>query len=130
VRHGGRGEHDDQSIDVPLATGLEPDDWTIEMKRRSTARSQSRGPISLQSRLLTAAEVAAASFFVFGHNVFQVLPNEVPILFGLGLISYRLRNGGWADMGLVRPASCTRIVVIGLAAAVARPSTSVMEEIL
>jgi len=35
---------------------------------------------------------------VIGHNVFHVVPNEVPILFGLGLLSFRLRNGGWSAM--------------------------------
>lgn len=71
-------------------------------------------------RVFSAVEFAAGAFFVFAYNVFHILPNEVPILCGLGLLSYRLRNGGWAAMGLVRPASWTRIVLIGAAAAVAR----------
>ena len=69
------------------------------------------------SRVLSAAEFAAGVFFVFAYNVFHILPNEVPILCALGLISFRLRNGGWAAMGLSRPNSWTRIVVIALAAA-------------
>jgi hypothetical protein len=32
---------------------------------------------------------------VFAYNVFHILSNEVPVLCGPGLLSYRLRNGGW-----------------------------------
>jgi membrane protease YdiL (CAAX protease family) len=71
-------------------------------------------------RILSAVEFAVGAFFVFAYNVFHILPNEVPILCGLGLLSFRLRNGGWAAMGLVRPASWTRILLIGAAAAAAR----------
>ena len=42
---------------------------------------------------------------VIGHNVFRVLPNEVPILFVLGVLSLRLRSGTWAAVGLSRPQS-------------------------
>jgi membrane protease YdiL (CAAX protease family) len=41
------------------------------------------------SRALSAAEFALGAAVVIGHNVFRILPNEVPILFALGLISYR-----------------------------------------
>ena len=33
---------------------------------------------------------------VIAYNVFHVIPNEVPILFVIGLISLRLRDGGWS----------------------------------
>ena len=59
------------------------------------------------SRALSAAELAFGSFIVIGHNVFHVVPNEVPILFALGLLSIRVRNGGWSAMGFKRPASWT-----------------------
>jgi len=72
------------------------------------------------SRLLSAAEFALGAAIVVGHNVFGVVPNEVPILFVLGLVSFRWRNGGWAAMGFRRPASWTRIVSIALAAATLR----------
>ena len=50
---------------------------------------------------------------MIGHNVYHVIPNEVPILFVIGLISLRLRDGGWAVIGLRWPAhggepSCLR----------------------
>jgi membrane protease YdiL (CAAX protease family) len=73
-----------------------------------------------QSRWLSAAELLLGAFIVIGYNVYHILPNEVPILFVLGMISLRLRDGGWAAMGLRRPPSWRRIVLIALAAAAVR----------
>jgi len=72
------------------------------------------------SRVLSACELLLGAFLVIGHNVFHVVPNEVPILFVLGLLSIRLRNGTWAALGFKRPSSWTRIVLIALAAAALR----------
>ena len=72
------------------------------------------------SRVLSAFELLLGAFIVIGHNVFHVVPNEVPILFVLGLVSIRWRNGGWSAMGFKRPASWTRVVLIALAAAALR----------
>jgi membrane protease YdiL (CAAX protease family) len=69
---------------------------------------------------VSAAELVLGAGVVLGHNVWRVLPNEVPILTLLGLVSFRIRNGGWAAMGLRRPPSWTRIGLIALAAAAAR----------
>ena len=69
---------------------------------------------------MSAGELVLGVGVVLGHNVWRVLPNEVPILTLLGLVSFRIRNGGWAVMGLRRPASWTRIGLIALAAAAAR----------
>jgi hypothetical protein len=73
-----------------------------------------------QSRWLSAAELALGTFIVIGYNIFHILPNEVPILFVLGLISLRLRDGGWGAMGLRRPTSWRRTVAIAFAAAALR----------
>jgi membrane protease YdiL (CAAX protease family) len=72
------------------------------------------------NRWLSAAEFVLGSAIVIGHNVYRILPNEVPILFVLGLISVRVRDGGWAAMGLARPASWRRTVVFALVAAAVR----------
>src|SRR6266567_2438253 len=45
---------------------------------------------------------------------------EVPILFVLGLVSVRVRDGGWSAIGFKRPESWLRLVLIALAAAVLR----------
>jgi hypothetical protein len=54
---------------------------------------------------------------VIGHNVFHVVPNEVLVLFVLGLASIWLRDGRLSSMGFKRPASWRRILLIALAAA-------------
>lgn len=72
------------------------------------------------SRSLSALEFALGACIVISHNVFRVLPNEVPILAVLGLASMRFRNGGFAAMGFRRPESWMRIVQIALAAAALR----------
>jgi uncharacterized protein len=78
------------------------------------------GLLNSRFRALSAAELLLGAVVVIGHNVFRIVPNEVPILFFLGLISLRLRDGGWGAMGLRRPDSWRRIVLIALAAATLR----------
>src|SRR4051794_38620543 len=70
--------------------------------------------------LLSAVEFMLAAGVVLGHNVWRVLPNEVPILTVAALVSVRLREGGWAALGFRRPKSWIRVVVIAAAAAVLR----------
>jgi membrane protease YdiL (CAAX protease family) len=72
------------------------------------------------SRIVSGAELVLGGAIVIGHNVFHVVPNEVPILVVLGLVSMRLRNGGFAALGFRRPDSWRRIVLIALAAAALR----------
>ena len=74
----------------------------------------------LASRLLSGAELLLGAVIVIGHNVFRLIPNEVPILFLLGLLSLRWRDGGWSAIGLTRPASWPRVVMIALLAAALR----------
>ncbi len=69
------------------------------------------------SRALSAFELLFGAFIVIGHNVFHIVPNEVIILSLLGLLSVRLRDGGWSAMGFKRPASWRRIFLIALLAA-------------
>jgi len=74
----------------------------------------------LASRTISVIEFLVGAFVVIGHNVFHALPNEVIILCVVGLLSLRLRDGGWSAMGLKRPASWRRILLIALAAAALR----------
>jgi membrane protease YdiL (CAAX protease family) len=69
---------------------------------------------------VAAAELLLGAGVVIGHNVLHILPNEVPILVAVGLLSYRLRTGRWRPGGLGRPASWLRVVAIALAAAASR----------
>lgn len=74
-----------------------------------------RGP-----RRLSAVELIVGGAIVIAHNVFRVVPNEVPILFVLGWISIHFRDGGWRKVGLGRPASWPRVAGIAVAAAALR----------
>lgn len=72
------------------------------------------------ARWVSGAELALGAAIVIGHNVFRVLPNEVPILVLLGLVSLRLRNRSWSAVGFRRPDSWRTIVLVALAAAALR----------
>jgi len=71
-------------------------------------------------RGISAVEFALAAAIVLCHNIWHVVPNEVPILAIAGLVSVRVREGGWAALGFRRPSSWTRVVLIAVAAAVLR----------
>lgn len=71
-------------------------------------------------RWLSLAEFSLGATIVIAHNVYRVIPNEVPILAGLCLISFRLRDKSWTAIGLRMPASWRNTVLIALAAAVVR----------
>jgi membrane protease YdiL (CAAX protease family) len=72
------------------------------------------------ARVVSAIELLLGSAIVIGHNVYRTVPNEVPILFGLGLLSFRLRNGSVKAMGFQRPSPWKRVVAIALGAAALR----------
>jgi membrane protease YdiL (CAAX protease family) len=72
------------------------------------------------SRWLSAAEFILGAGIVIGHNVFHVVPNEVPILFGIGWISIHFRNGGWKTVGLRRPKSWKLTLIFAASAAAVR----------
>lgn len=77
----------------------------------------SPGQQSAEQRWLSLGELVLGGAIVIGHNVYRVLPNEVPILFVLGLISLRLRDGRWSAMGLNWPQSWRRTVLLALGVA-------------
>jgi membrane protease YdiL (CAAX protease family) len=70
-----------------------------------------------RARWFSLLELVLGVFIVFGHNIFHILPNEVPILFVLGWISLRWRNGGWKYAGLSRPQSWWKTVALAIIAA-------------
>lgn len=85
-----------------------------------TPENQSAKTYLSDSRLTSAIELLLGAAIVVGYNIFRIIPNEVPILFVLGLLSVRLRNGGLSVMGFKRPASWARVVGMALAAAALR----------
>lgn len=82
--------------------------------------------LSPGQRWISLAELVVGSAIVIGHNVYRVIPNEVPILFVLGLISMRVRDGSWTAMGLRGPVSWRRTVLFALGAAALRILLSVL----
>jgi membrane protease YdiL (CAAX protease family) len=70
-----------------------------------------------RTRCFSLLECAFGLFVVLGHNIFHILPNEVPILFVVGWISLRWRNGGWKYAGLRPPQSWWKAVALAVAAA-------------
>jgi len=71
-------------------------------------------------RIISAIEFVIGAAIVIGHNVFRIVPNEVLILFAVGMISIRLRNGSFSAMGLKRPESWLLILMIAIIAFVLR----------
>ncbi len=76
--------------------------------------------LSARFRWASAAEFLLGALIVIAHNVYHLVPNEVPILFVLGLLSFRLRDSGWSVLGLKRPASWRNTILIAFAAAALR----------
>jgi CAAX protease family protein len=72
--------------------------------------------LTASQRFVSLTELAVGSAIVIGHNVFHVVPNEVPILFVLGIVSIRLREGSFRAIGLGRPKSWWRTVLIAVVA--------------
>jgi len=80
----------------------------------------SKNRLTPAQRWTSLAEFLLGAAIVIAHNVYHVVPNEVPILFVLGLISLRVRDGGWSAMGLHWPVSWRRTVLWALVAAAVR----------
>jgi membrane protease YdiL (CAAX protease family) len=73
-------------------------------------------------RTIAALEFLIGGVVVIAHNVFRVVPNEVPILVAMALLSMRLRAGrwDWTQLGFKKPKSWGGIVGIALIAAAVR----------
>ena len=82
--------------------------------------------LSPRARWLSLLEFVLGGAIVIAHNVFRVIPNEVPILLVLGLISFRLRDKSWTAMGLGWPVSWRRTLLIAVVAAFLRIALSAL----
>ena len=87
---------------------------------QSASVTISNRPWYVESRWLSAAELALGAFIVIGHNVYHIVPNEVPILLVLGLLSFQVRNGSWKALGLNWPKSWRNTLLLAVAAAAIR----------
>jgi len=69
------------------------------------------------ARSLSLIEFALGATIVIAHNVYHIVPNEVPILFVFCIVSVRLREGSFGAIGLGRPKSWLKTVALAVAAA-------------
>jgi len=83
-------------------------------------QASAAAPLSPRARALSALELAVAAAAVIGHNVFHVLPNEVPVLVVLGLVSVRLREKSWGALGFRRPDSWRRVALLAVGFVIVR----------
>ena len=83
----------------------------------SSLSTTSQSTLAPRARWFSLLEFALGVFVVLGHNIFRILPNEVPILFVLGWISLRWRNSGWKYAGLSRPQWWLKTVALAILAA-------------
>jgi membrane protease YdiL (CAAX protease family) len=82
------------------------------------AAPRQQASLDPRQRWISLFEFLVGSAIVVAHNVYHRVPNEVPILFVLGWISIRLRNGGWKMVGLCRPDSWRKTILWGVLAGV------------
>src|ERR1700679_368915 len=75
-----------------------------------------------RARAISACEALLGAIAVIGHNVYRVVPNEVPILVVLAIASMRWRERAWnwAALGFKRPKSWNRVLLIAVGAAALR----------
>jgi uncharacterized protein len=76
--------------------------------------------VTKPQRWISLAEFIIGAVIVISHNVYHMVPNEVPILFVIGLISLRVRDGGWSGIGLQWPVSWKKTILFAFAAAATR----------
>jgi membrane protease YdiL (CAAX protease family) len=73
-------------------------------------------PLSVVGRILAAGEVLLGAVVVIGHNVYHVLPNEVPILVLIVWASLLLRRAPWWSVGLGTPFSWKITAIVAVCA--------------
>ena len=93
---------------------------TIAMRQPPSVQTIAAHVPSSGRRWFSLLELIVGGALVIAHNVYRAIPNEVPILFALGLISVRLCDGSWTAMGLTWPVSWRRTILFALAAAAVR----------
>jgi membrane protease YdiL (CAAX protease family) len=73
-------------------------------------------PLSVRQRLFAAGEVLLGAAVVVGHNVYHLLPNEVPILVLILWASLLLRRTPWHSVGLGKPFSWKVTAIVAVCA--------------
>jgi membrane protease YdiL (CAAX protease family) len=72
-----------------------------------------------RDKLIAVLELAVAAAIFVGVNVLHVIPvGETPWILLFGWVSLRLRRKGWRSVGLARPTSWARTILLAAAVAV------------
>jgi membrane protease YdiL (CAAX protease family) len=88
----------------------------------NTASTQASLPDTPKARVVSGIELCLGAFLVLAHNVWRIVPNEVPILTAIAILSLRARTHGWnwSLIGIRRPDSWRRVIVVAVAIAAIR----------
>jgi len=70
--------------------------------------------MALSQRSISCMEMCLAIFIVIAHNVYHWVPNEVPILVILAIVSFRIREGHWGSRLYRRAGSWPRTLLLAL----------------
>jgi len=87
------------------------------MSEIETNQSAAAARFSPFERAVSLLELLAGIAIVVAHNVFKAVPNEVPILAALALLSFWLRDRGFRAIGWTRPKSWPLTLLWAIAAA-------------
>jgi hypothetical protein len=90
------------------------------MPEAATAAAPSNQYAPWGGRWFSLLEFVVGGAIVVGHNVFHKVPNEVPILVVLGLLSFAIRERSFRPMGFSMPSFWKKTILIAIAAAVIR----------
>ena len=83
------------------------------MERPELAMRQRLLSHTPKQRVLSCIAMCLTILIVLAHNVYHSIPNEVPILFVLAIVSFRIREGRWLA-NLYDPAPWRRTVLLAL----------------
>jgi uncharacterized protein len=89
---------------------------------RMSTNSYLEPPPTRRSAVISACEALLGAIAVIGHNVYHVVPNEVPILVVLAIASmrWRARAWNWTALGFKWPPTWGRVLLIAACAAALR----------
>jgi uncharacterized protein len=73
-----------------------------------------------RGRLISTAEAVGATLLIVARAIYPRVPNEVIVLFVIGWISLRIRGDGWGAIGIRKPHSWRRLLLIAVIAAAVR----------
>ncbi|HEY0796966.1 MAG TPA: CPBP family intramembrane glutamic endopeptidase [Acidisarcina sp.] len=90
------------------------DDMDDQSSARVVMIASDSAPLSGREQIFAAVEVLLGAVVVICHNVYHVVPNEVPILVIVLWVSLLIRRRPWSSVGLSRPLSWKLTAVVAV----------------